>query len=248
MNVCKVYLLTGNCPTRDSCKQTHPEPSADNTEKPKRKAIGLKLGGEFKPKNLPAANEETKSDSKEQPQSEWSQKAANDNVGGTNNILKDEKKNNEQIDTIQNVEANSKKDETGEEKKRGKLKLTTEQFEVNDKNGKANLKAFLIAEKQKEDQKYRNLYSNDDEEEDEEEDEEDEMDEFYHNDVEEVPGAAYWNCGDNNLVLTDRDPMFYYEKSQGCSCCKGHIYNCQGEICQNLDACYCYELDEEETN
>ena len=47
-------------------------------------------------------------------------------------------------------------------------------------------------------------------------------------------------------LYIDHDPMHYHEPSKGCTCCNGHIFNCDGQICQNLESCFCYALEEDE--
>lgn len=58
--------------------------------------------------------------------------------------------------------------------------------------------------------------------------------------------AIYWNDDRDDVFYMERDPMYFHEGSKSCTCCKGHIYNCDGDICQNLESCFCYALEEDE--
>ena len=34
-----------------------------------------------------------------------------------------------------------------------------------------------------------------------------------------------------------------FEKYKNCDCCHGMVFQCKGEVCKNLEACYCYMRD-----
>ena len=34
----------------------------------------------------------------------------------------------------------------------------------------------------------------------------------------------------------------YYQDYKDCTCCKGHVYNCEGDICQEIGECFCFGL------
>mmetsp|Transcript_25607 Transcript_25607/g.29756 ORF Transcript_25607/g.29756 Transcript_25607/m.29756 type:complete len:123 (-) Transcript_25607:190-558(-) len=42
----------------------------------------------------------------------------------------------------------------------------------------------------------------------------------------------------------DQPELIYYDEYKDCDCCKGHVYNCEGEVCQEIGECYCYGLNE----
>lgn len=44
--------------------------------------------------------------------------------------------------------------------------------------------------------------------------------------------------GEANLAL--------YSKYKNCECCHGMVYTCEGSVCKNLEACYCYMRDLQE--
>lgn len=212
INLCKVYLLTGNCPYRDSCTRDHPEPSETIISKPPPKKMGLKLGKEFISKSQAVLGEE--------------KKESQTKAGEVTKQIQDSKKEGENSQSINTAGAT----------KRGKLKLGNKNFEIGEKAGKQDLEEFLASQEQKEyeEEEPYELEEGDgyEEEYDDESDEEEGVN----------PHGAFWDYG-GKLVSMDRDPEFFCEASQNCSCCKGHIYNCEGEICQNLDACYCYEFE-----
>lgn len=44
--------------------------------------------------------------------------------------------------------------------------------------------------------------------------------------------------GEANLAL--------YSKYKSCECCHGMVFKCEGSVCKNLEACYCYMRDLQE--
>ena len=64
------------------------------------------------------------------------------------------------------------------------------------------------------------------------------------------PGEGNQYTFDPNQDSDEDDPHYmdqpgldYLDEYKDCTCCKGHIYNCDGEICQEIGECYCYGLD-----
>ncbi len=45
-----------------------------------------------------------------------------------------------------------------------------------------------------------------------------------------------------NDEMSDEDNWF--PKYQDCTCCKGFIYKCEGEVCNSLGACFCKSQDD----
>lgn len=43
-----------------------------------------------------------------------------------------------------------------------------------------------------------------------------------------------------------QDISFFDKQFENCKCCRGHVYNCNGIICQNLGCCFCYAVDTNE--
>lgn len=39
-----------------------------------------------------------------------------------------------------------------------------------------------------------------------------------------------------------------FEKYKNCECCHGMVFQCKGDVCKNLEACYCYMRDVAESN
>ena len=42
----------------------------------------------------------------------------------------------------------------------------------------------------------------------------------------------------------DEDENKFFDKYKNCSCCKGHVYKCNGEACKSLRQCYCKMSDD----
>ena len=49
-----------------------------------------------------------------------------------------------------------------------------------------------------------------------------------------------------NLAIEqmDDDEDKYLEKYKNCTCCKGFVNKCKGEVCRDLGQCYCIMYDE----
>lgn len=52
----------------------------------------------------------------------------------------------------------------------------------------------------------------------------------------------------NELAIEDEmnDEDNWFPQFQDCTCCKGFIYKCEGDVCNGLGACYCKSLDDNE--
>ena len=51
---------------------------------------------------------------------------------------------------------------------------------------------------------------------------------------EEDKGESY-----GNESVSDIEDDIYDQKSADCPCCKGMVYQCEGQICKDLGYCYC---------
>mmetsp|Transcript_8427 Transcript_8427/g.9525 ORF Transcript_8427/g.9525 Transcript_8427/m.9525 type:complete len:199 (+) Transcript_8427:45-641(+) len=185
--LCKVFLMTGNCPVLESCKQEHPQKKPQ--ENKLRKKLGKpKAGNEFVPTTSETETKKTEP-SEEQTTTESTTKS----------------------EPLEETKVGEKKEGEGAKKKL-KLPTKSEEFKVSEGT---DAKEFMQATA---------------------------MD----YDDSEVYDEVHWDEGSDDMFAMDRDPMTFHEPSKNCSCCKGHIYNCDGEICQNLESCFCYALEEDE--
>ena len=42
----------------------------------------------------------------------------------------------------------------------------------------------------------------------------------------------------------DEDDNKFFDKYKNCTCCKGYVYQCNGEACKSLGQCYCKMSDD----
>ena len=65
----------------------------------------------------------------------------------------------------------------------------------------------------------------------------------------EIPIDALEEFQEDLLNRLMKEQPYYMEKFKDCSCCKGYVYNCQGEICKYLEVCHCKaKVDIEKTH
>lgn len=93
--------------------------------------------------------------------------------------------------------------------------------------------------------------------------EEEEKAKFEDQDFQDDAAFAYEIYSDENEENEESDPnqnyheardllelgethLALYEKYRDCECCHGMVYRCEGEVCKNLEACYCLMKDQAE--
>ena len=40
------------------------------------------------------------------------------------------------------------------------------------------------------------------------------------------------------FIMEQEEQLEYFENYKDGACCKGHVYNCEGDICQEISECY----------
>ena len=55
--------------------------------------------------------------------------------------------------------------------------------------------------------------------------------------------GMYSDEEDDAHYMDQNQILEYFEDYKDCTCCKGHVYNCEGEVCQEIGECYCFGLE-----
>ena len=67
---------------------------------------------------------------------------------------------------------------------------------------------------------------------------------FFNGIVDDDDNEVFLDNGGDELEFISRDPTLFYEAFKGCHCCKGHVYNCEGQTCLILGSCFCYGMEQ----
>lgn len=112
------------------------------------------------------------------------------------------------------------------EKKAKPMDLNAQDFQVGNVGEKLPEESKQIYGEPIEGNNFNDYYDNDDEE--------------YAEDggVEDFEANYGIEIGEANLAL--------YSKYKSCECCHGMVFKCEGSVCKNLEACYCYMRDLQE--
>lgn len=52
------------------------------------------------------------------------------------------------------------------------------------------------------------------------------------------------DLSENEIFDDDNDINVFYSKYENCTCCKGYVNNCKGDICKILEGCQCIVADD----
>lgn len=125
---------------------------------------------------------------------------------------KDKKTNNENIEN----ENNKNSDNTNSNETNNKIIYNLHATEYKPKN-------FIVQS---------NLPG--DEEDDEIDDDEDINNDNNDNEIEDMIANEQFGAEDD-----ESDDEKWYPKYKDCSCCKGYVYKCTGDVCNSLGSCFC---------
>lgn len=102
---------------------------------------------------------------------------------------------------------------------------------------KLNLDAVEFKPKKIEEQPNQMIISSLEDELEEDEDDDDDIDNI--DDLIKKEGIDFQHEEDE-----ESDEEKWFPKYQECSCCKGFIYKCEGEVCKSLGVCFCKAQEE----